>query len=83
MKVEQARRLKSPEKENSPLKEVVVEQALDIVILKDAASENWWPGTEEASGGRDSAAVGRLRASGMSGAASVEVGPASAESRGV
>lgn len=41
LKVEQARRLKSLEKENSRLKKVVAEQALDIAILKEAASGNW------------------------------------------
>lgn len=41
LKVEQARRLKSLEKENSRLKRVVAEQALDIAILKEAASGNW------------------------------------------
>ena len=41
LKVEQARRLKSLEKENSRLKKVVAEQALDIAILKEADSGNW------------------------------------------
>jgi transposase-like protein len=41
LKVEQARRLKSLEKDNSRLKKVVAEQALDIAILKEAASGNW------------------------------------------
>ena len=41
LKVEQARRLKVLEKENSRLKRVVAEQALDIAILKEAASGNW------------------------------------------
>ena len=41
LKVDQARRLKSLEKENSRLKKVVAEQALDIAILKEAAKGNW------------------------------------------
>ena len=41
LKVEQARRLKILEKENSRLKRVVAEQALDIAILKETASGNW------------------------------------------
>ena len=41
LKVEQARRLKSLEKENDRLEKVVAEQALDIAILKEAASGNW------------------------------------------
>ena len=41
LKVEQARKLKSLEKENRRLKKVVAEQALDIAILKKAASGNW------------------------------------------
>jgi putative transposase len=41
LKVEQARRLKTLEKENTRLKRLVAEQALDIAILKEAASGNW------------------------------------------
>jgi putative transposase len=41
LKVEQAHRLKSLEKENSRLKKVVAEPPLDIAILKEAASGNW------------------------------------------
>lgn len=41
LKVDQARKLKSLEKENTRLKNVVAEQALDIAILKEAASGNW------------------------------------------
>jgi hypothetical protein len=41
LKAEQARRLKSLEKENGRLKKVVAEQALDIAILKEAPSGNW------------------------------------------
>ena len=38
MKVSQARRLKELEKENSRLKKLVAEQALDIEILKEVTS---------------------------------------------
>lgn len=38
MKVDQARRLKELEKENARLKKVVADQALDMQILKEAAS---------------------------------------------
>ena len=40
LKVEQARRLKTLEKENTRLKRLVAEQTLDIAILKEAASGN-------------------------------------------
>ena len=35
------KQLKSLEKENSRLKKLVADQALDMEILKDAAKENW------------------------------------------
>jgi len=38
MKVSQARRLKELEKENSQLKKLVAEQALDLAILKEVTS---------------------------------------------
>ena len=41
MRIEQAKRLKELEKENSRLKKLVAEQALDIEILKEAASGNF------------------------------------------
>ncbi len=40
MRVEQARRLKDLEKENSRLKKLVAELSLDISILKEAARGN-------------------------------------------
>ena len=40
MEVAQLRRLKDLEQENSRLKRVVADQALDIVILKEAAKPN-------------------------------------------
>ena len=40
MRVDQAKRLKQLEKENGRLKALVAEQALDIAILKEAASGN-------------------------------------------
>ena len=40
MEVEQLKRVKELEKENSRLKKVVADQALDIAILKEAASPN-------------------------------------------
>lgn len=39
--VDQARRLKELERENARLKKVVADQALDIAILKEAASGNF------------------------------------------
>jgi transposase-like protein len=39
--VDQARRLKELERENARLKKVVADQALDISILKEAASGNF------------------------------------------
>ena len=41
MRVDQAKRLKELEKENARLKKVVADQALDISILKEAASGNF------------------------------------------
>jgi len=41
LRVDQMRRLKELEKENSRLKRVVADQALDMVILKEASSGNW------------------------------------------
>ena len=41
MRVDQAKRFKELEKENVQLKKVVADQALDISILKEAASGNF------------------------------------------
>lgn len=41
LRVDQAKRLRDLEKENERLKRVVGEQALDIAILKEAASGNF------------------------------------------
>ena len=41
MDVSEARRLKELEAENSRLKRLVAEQALDIVMLKDVNSKKW------------------------------------------
>ncbi len=41
LRVDQARRLKTLEKENARLKKLVAEQALDNAILKEAASGNF------------------------------------------
>jgi transposase-like protein len=41
MRVDQAKRLKELEKENAQLKKLVADQALDISILKEAASGNY------------------------------------------
>ncbi len=40
MEVSQAKRLKELEKENARLKKLVAEQALDMLILREAASGN-------------------------------------------
>jgi len=42
LKVDQARRLKHLEKENGRLKKVVAELTLDVAILQEAASGNFW-----------------------------------------
>ena len=42
MRTDQAKRLKELEKQNTRLKQVVADQALDIAILKEAASGNFW-----------------------------------------
>jgi len=41
LKLDQAKHLKELEKENSRLKRVVADQALDIAILKEAANPNF------------------------------------------
>jgi len=41
MKVDQAKRLRELEKENSRLKSLVADQALDIAILKDVSRGNF------------------------------------------
>jgi len=41
MRVDQAKRLKDVEAENSLLKKIVANQALDILILKEATSGNF------------------------------------------
>ncbi len=41
MDVTDARRLKELESENSKLKRIVADQALDIVMLKDVNSKKW------------------------------------------
>lgn len=41
MDVSDARRLRALEQENSRLKRLVAEQALDIVVLKDINSKKW------------------------------------------
>jgi len=41
LKVEQAKRLRELEKENTRLKRIVADQALDMAVLKDVASGNF------------------------------------------
>ena len=41
MDVSEARRLKELEAENTRLKRIVADQALDIVMLKDVNSKKW------------------------------------------
>lgn len=41
LRVDQARKLKDLERENTRLKKVVADQALDIAILKEASSGNF------------------------------------------
>jgi len=41
MRVDQAKRLRELERENAQLKKVVADQALDISILREAASGNY------------------------------------------
>jgi transposase-like protein len=41
LRLDQAKRLKDLEKENGRLKRVVADQALDLVILKEASSGNF------------------------------------------
>lgn len=41
MSVSEAKRLKELEAENSKLKRIVADQALDLVVLKDVVSKKW------------------------------------------
>jgi putative transposase len=41
MTVSESKRLKALEEENSKLKRLVAEQALDIIALKDVVSRKW------------------------------------------
>ncbi len=41
LEVSEARRLKQLEEENSKLKRIVADQALDITMLKDLAAKKW------------------------------------------
>ncbi len=41
LRLDQARRLKQVERENTRLKRIVADQSLDISILKEAAEGNW------------------------------------------
>ena len=41
LKVDQAKRMKELEAENARLKRIVAKQAIDMAILKEAASPNW------------------------------------------
>jgi len=41
MNVSEAQRLRQLEAENSKLKRIVAEQAMDVVALKDLLSKNW------------------------------------------
>jgi transposase-like protein len=41
LKVDQAKRMKELESENARLKRIVANQAIDMAILKEAASPNW------------------------------------------
>ena len=43
LKIDQARRLKDLEQENSRLKRAVADLTLDKLILKEAAEGNWYP----------------------------------------
>src|ERR1700733_14188699 len=43
LKEDEAQRLKALEQENSRLKRIVAEQALDISMLKDLQRGKWWP----------------------------------------
>jgi putative transposase len=52
MDVNEAKRLKQLEEENSKLKRIVADQALDITMLKDLVGKNVWsgsPGQEQSS----------------------------------
>ena len=45
LEVSEAKRLKQLEEENSKLKRIVADQALDITMLKDLVEKNVWSGS--------------------------------------
>src|SRR5262249_42514117 len=63
MKLDQARRLKDPEKENARLKRLLAEAELDKAILKEAAAGKYWA---RPSGARRSSTCDRCSARGAS-----------------
>ena len=66
LKEDEAARLKLLEQENSRLKKIVAEQALDISMLKDLQRGNGEPGATEGRGGLRGPASQGLRAPGVS-----------------
>ena len=67
LKVNQARRLKQLEKENTRLKKLVAEKELDLSILKEVAEGTSEPSSTARGGGACTGAAGRLREAGVPG----------------
>ena len=75
LRLDQAKRLKEFERENTRLKKLVADQALDNSILKEVASETSEPAETPAGGGRGPPPAGRLRAAGLPSAGPGAVDP--------
>ena len=73
LRLDQAKRLKELEKENTRLKKLVADQALDNAILKEVSSGNSEPGPETPRSGACLPRARRLRASGLPGAGAAEI----------
>ena len=79
LRLDQAKRLKELERENTRLKKLVADQALDNMILKEVASETSEPVPATPGRGACAAPAGRLGAAGLPSAQSGAVNtPASA-----
>src|ERR687886_498859 len=66
LKEDEAQRLKALEQENSRLKKIVAEQALDISMLKDLQKGKWCARTASPSAGRARSSADTVRRSATS-----------------
>ena len=73
--MDQAHRLRELERENARLKKLVVEQALDVSILQEAASGTDQPSPTTAGGGAGSSRAGLIGEAGLPGPGSAAIDP--------